>query len=199
MGCPILVVCEGASEVNYIRLLNRLLCSADGRAVFVSKDANGGSPGKIIKTLKQERKQNRKIPIWIFLDEDIYVRDSSLQSNLLMKKGDALVQFSRMNFEDVIMLHESSSTLMEWIQVCRRARHFSSPLSEEEYFFRFKKFFPDYRKRELPFELTNCRLNRAFANLKIQKEIQSALLLSIEQLIQSKEIVFRYSEEDSVC
>lgn len=46
MGFPILVICEGASEVNYIQHLNRILCSAEGRSVFVPRDANGGAPKK---------------------------------------------------------------------------------------------------------------------------------------------------------
>lgn len=191
MNFPILTICEGASEVNYIQLLNRVICSSDGRTVFVPRNANGGSPKKIISTLKRERNQNRKIATWIFLDEDIYSRDPSLKSALEEKKGNATLQFSRMNFEDTVMLHEPYEKLIEWIQICKNHRHFSDPLHEDEYLSLFKEHFPDYHKRELPFELTNSRLERAFENLKRQNDIKFSLLSSVEQLLTTREIVLR--------
>ena len=192
MGFPILVICEGASEVNYIQHLNRILCSAEGRSVFVPRDANGGAPKKILSLLRREQKHNRGMTKWIFLDEDIYCRDPNLKLALQQKQGNALIHFNRMNFEDVVMLHEPYPRLMEWVQLCRQLRHFTSPLSEEEYLLHFKKFFPNYHKRELPFELTNTRLEQAFFNLKNQKDIQSSLLSSIEMLLDSKEINRRF-------
>ena len=97
-----------------------------------------------------------------------------------------------MNFEDTIMLHEPYDQLMEWIHICNEFKHFSTPLHEEEYSSIFKKYFPNYHKRELPFELTNARLNQAFENLKSQSDIKFSLLSSVEQLIQTKEIIRRY-------
>lgn len=191
MKYPILVICEGASEVNYIQLLNRILYSADGRIVFAPRNANGGSPQKILSTLKRERGQNRKMSVWVFLDEDIYSRDPNLKSILEEKKGSATLQFSRMNFEDTVMLHESYGKLKEWIQDCKNLHHFSTPLHEEEYLPLFKKYFPHYHKRELPFELTIARLEQAFENLKKQSDIKFSLLSSVEQLLGAKEILLR--------
>lgn len=178
--------------MNYVQLLNRLLCSADGRVVFVPKDANGGSPQKIVSALKREKRQNRNICIWIFLDEDLYQRNPDFRMVLEEKKGAAVVKFSRMNFEDAVMLHEPYGKLKEWIETCREARHFSSPLPEEEYLPLFKQYFPDYHKRELPFELTDARLDQAFKNLKNQSDIRCSLLSAVEELLQTKEIVRRY-------
>lgn len=191
MKYPILVICEGASEVNYIQLLNRILRSADGRAVFVPRNANGGSPKKIIYALKEQRRLNRKMSAWIFFDEDIYSRDPASKSILEEKIGPATLQVNRMNFEDTIMLHEPYDKLMEWIRVCKNHHHFSSPLHEEEYLPLFKAYFPDYHKRELPFELTNTRLEQAFENLQSQSDIKSSLLSSVGQLLASKEILYR--------
>lgn len=191
MQFPIQIICEGASEANYIAQLNRILISGDGRFAFSYKEAGGGRPGPILKALSFCRKINRKLPCWLFLDEDIYVREPSLETALRSKTGNATILFNRMNFEDMIMLHQSSEQLKAWLDICESHHHFNTPMEESIYYPKIKTFFPDYQKRQLPFELTKFYLEQAFMNLHQQNKIRSEFLCSIADLIDKGTLIWR--------
>lgn len=191
MKFPILVVCEGSSEANYLAQLNRLVVSEDGRQVFVAREAEGGRPNLILRALKKFRQINRNQPFWIFLDKDIYVREKNLEQVLMAKAGNAYICFNRMNFEDVVMLHESYPKLSIWLDFCRSQNHFEVPLEEKIYLPKLKEIIPDYQKRALPFELTRERVETAFNNLKEQSDIQSTFLLELEKLINNGNVLWR--------
>ena len=78
MNFPIIVICEGASEANYVTQLNRLLIAENGRIPFVPKVASGGRPALLLRTLTKYRQTNRNCQFYILLDEDIYIREPDL-------------------------------------------------------------------------------------------------------------------------
>lgn len=191
MNFPIIVICEGASEANYVTQLNRLLIAENGRIPFVPKVASGGRPALLLRTLTKYRQTNRNCQFYILLDEDIYIREPDLRVSLYSKQGTAVIHFNHMNFEDVMMLHEPEEVCDSWISFCEANSHFSVPLPERVYFEKLKEFFPNYSKRELPFELTKERLITAFRNLKRQQKIQSSFLTALENFIVKGLIVYQ--------
>lgn len=168
---PFLVICEGRSEVNYIKELMQV----GERLGIVSKmipvDAQGGQCGDIIKKLDVLKRRNgnktERIRIWV--DDDLYVRNQTgadKRCALAFEKTPGGVKskfrFSSHNFEDFLALHLDDEILREWIEVCRSRNHFSQPMHSGEYMPLVQKhLFPNYGKGDLPFELNEA----AFRNL----------------------------------
>jgi hypothetical protein len=69
-----------------------------------------------------------------------------------------------MNFEDFLMLHQDAATAQKWFSVMAAKKHWTNPLTDDQYLSEFRKFFPNYKKGELPFELTKENLNNLFQN-----------------------------------
>lgn len=192
MHFPISVVCEGASEVNYIAELNRLLIAYTGSMAFYPMDAHGSKPKQLASALRKIQGSNRKHTCWIFFcDEDVFVREKDLRHSLEERVSHVEICWSRMNFEDTLLLHESQERLNQWLETLTSMNHFRVPLTEDAYLPLFLKFFPSYRKRELPFELTKDRVKQAFENLHNQSQIRSGLLLQIENLLIDQKLAWR--------
>lgn len=192
MSFPISIICEGKSEANYITELNRLLFSSDQRYAFIKSDATGCSIKNLLSAYKAAVKKDRKADCrWIFIDKDKLYDKNWKNGYDNQIKGKYIVKFNTMNFEDIIMLHESPDRLESWIRLLNQHNHFRTPLPEAKYLPLFKQFFPDYCKSELPFTLNKDRLRQAFENLKTQKMICSDFLLDLEILINSKSLVWR--------
>ena len=179
MNSPILIVCEGSSEENYITQLNRLFRYPGSECkVFIPCNAHSGKYSFIRKkyndVLKKNKKQKDNIKIW--LDKDLYIREGTEEYSRYNSKEYLISQclFSLMNFEDYLALHCSPEIAEEWQNTCESNNHLVVPMHASQYEELFNKFISknfstDYRKGDVPFELTQGALFQLFDNLKSKR------------------------------
>ena len=79
-----------------------------------------------------------------------------------------------MNFEDYLVLHCMPEIVEDWQSICESNNHFVVPMCARQYEKLFNKFIStnfgtDYRKGEVPFDLTQQRILQLFDNLKSNK------------------------------
>ena len=144
-----IVVSEGASERTYLQVLrsflvNRMPLGDDfqPRLNFIPKVTNGGEGGgsfqQVRKTYLACRKSDRRTPIAVWVDVDIYVRNATAterrNAQAYAKKG-SLPEFlfSVMNFEDFLALHFDEDLFEKWYAVFKGAGHFERPLNGVDY------------------------------------------------------------------
>lgn len=151
-----ILLCEGESEYAYIQELNRYLRENEFNFKFIPKVIGSGFYTEVQKKHKEERKNNPRTPIKIFLDDDIYVRnegdreqENSSKFSESGFKDDFL--FNVHNFEDFLMLHCDDETLNQWITKCTETNHGNIPMHSAQYMSLIKGMFPDYEKGELLF------------------------------------------------
>lgn len=174
---PIMVVCEGSSEVNYITRLNRIFCYSDSKCmVFKPYNAGGGRYSFVSKkyneVLAGNRKQESRIKIWV--DQDLYVRAGSEENRMYCSRSKLVPRFmfSLMNFEDYLTMHCAEGIVKDWQNTCESRNHFTEPMHANQYEELFnsliKKYFGvDYKKGDVPFELSqNTFTANLFRNLK---------------------------------
>lgn len=202
MNNPILLVCEGSSEENYIAQLNRLFRYADSECrVFIPYNANSGKypfiRNKYNEVLKSNKKQKDNIRIW--LDKDLYIRDGTEESSKFNSKDYLILQclFSLMNFEDYLVLHCMPEIVEDWQSICESNNHFVVPMCARQYEKLFNKFIStnfgtDYRKGEVPFDLTQQRILQLFDNLKSNKfKFENDFGIYLMNLYETNSIEFR--------
>ena len=107
---PIMVVCEGSSEVNYITRLNRIFCYSDSKCmVFKPYNAGGGRYSFVSKKYNEVLAGNRKLEsrIKIWVDQDLYVRAGTEENRMYCSRCKLVPKFmfSLMNFEDYLTMH----------------------------------------------------------------------------------------------
>lgn len=202
MNNPILLVCEGSSEENYITQLNRLFRYADSECrVFIPYNANSGKypfiRNKYNEVLKRNKKQKDNIRIW--LDKDLYLRDGTEECSKFNSKDYLILQslFSLMNFEDYLALHCTPEIVEDWQSICESNNHFVTPMHASQYEMLFNKFISknfciDYRKGEVPFDLTQQRILQLFDNLKSNKfKFENDFGTYLMKLYETNSIEFR--------
>ena len=95
---PVTIICEGSSENAYLQSLNRILrCTNYSWDVgpFIPRVAHQGYYGSVIAKLKEEQQRNRKSTFHVWVDRDIYIRNTkNSQTNYQQKpknipKGEA--------------------------------------------------------------------------------------------------------------
>jgi len=159
----IIIICEGDSEVAYIKQLQSFLdkeAAGIRQLVFVPKNAASGHFTSICKMLKEIRKKNRNhknVQIWV--DYDLYhpQRPKNKRQNYLDRpQGVPAFHFSFHNFEDFLILHYPLDTVRKWVSVFENTGHFTQPLHHETYKPHFSTIFPDYRKGLLPVQFVNA-------------------------------------------
>ena len=102
---PIIVLCEGISEFNYIQNLNRILCNPNtGSAAFKPYTINTGRFSQIRQKFNQVKKDNKNCSVQIWVDKDLYINNSEFKKLYLNKGKMPDFLFSIMNFEDFLML-----------------------------------------------------------------------------------------------
>lgn len=188
------ILCEGESEVAYIQALGRIMYRPDGsikRAPFYPRLIGSGYCGVVIGAYKKARSANRKDPIQVLVDKDVYLRNDKNSGTDYQNKSTAIPNFlfSTMNFEDYLMLHCENSILDSWVTICQSKNHFSVPMHSCDYEPLFKQYFPEYEKGSLPFDLTKEVVNRMFSNLRstpIRNEFGEYLC----DLVQSEKLKF---------
>jgi hypothetical protein len=165
-----IVICEGASECNYLRHLNQFLKSLpfpDGwfrplnfidrpkrinPLTLKNEGVGGGRFSKVQKAYKTEFRSNKCYPFLLWVDDDIYVRNDEgcLDSYNAKACGIPDFAFSIHNFEDFLALHLDDDGFEVWKTEFASTSHFSTPLHSEEYLLHFEKVMPGYKKNELP-------------------------------------------------
>ena len=118
---------------------------ADGyssRLVFYPTVTNdrigGGAFGLVHRTFREVSPHNRKIPLMIWVDRDIYVRNSNRSerasaSSYAGKRTVPDFHFSVMNFEDFLALHFDAGLFEMWKEILDKHGHFVVPLCSDAY------------------------------------------------------------------
>lgn len=166
-----IIICEGASECNYLEHLNRFLGTlplpkgaGPIQLRFIARPKNfdpktganvgcgGGDFGKVSSAYRREWRGNRTYPFGIWVDADIYVRnDKHNQDHYHSRPGHVPdFDFSILNFEDFIAMHYSDDVVDKWKTKFSETGHFRYPLHWDEYKVHYNEIFPEYDKNRLP-------------------------------------------------
>ena len=163
----IIIICEGPSERAYLQQLNRTLREKECHVTFNARLSNGGDFNTVKTKFRQERKNNKKATIFVWVDFDLY-----LQNDKYENRGKDIPDFlfSKMNFEDMLILHFEKEDIGKWIQICKKYNHFNKPLPADDYLPLFKKFYSkefgvEYNKGDLPFDLDEAKILNVFKNV----------------------------------
>lgn len=199
-----IVVSEGTSERTYLQALrsflsNRMPLGDDfqPRLNFIPKVTNGGEGGGSFPLVRKAylacRKSDRRTPIAVWVDVDIYVRNATATER---RNAQAYAQkgslpdffFSVMNFEDFLALHFDDDLFKQWYKVFKEAGHFDKPLNGADYTPLFAPIWSaqatrigtsdtTYSKGDLPVDFvsqeTLCNLMRHITDPQIQAIFKS--------------------------
>ncbi len=179
-----IIVCEGRSEYVYLQRLQSFLeLQAAGWCVplrFIQrlpKNADGDENGggfytNVTRCYRQQRKDNKKAHIEIWVDHDIYLRQTSAPERrnrtryLSKPAGIPDFVFSFHNFEDFLMLHMDDSAVQRWHAAFDSTGHATNPLHSDAYLPHFASVMPGYQKGDLsPDFITQESLLRLKNNL----------------------------------
>ncbi len=144
------IIVEGPSERAYMQRLASFLESEmpleeDGyssRLIFYPTITNnrigGGSYNLVHKAYKTLCPQNPKTPLMVWVDLDIYIRNSNQRERAsaagYKNKGTMPdFHFSVMNFEDFLALHFDEVLFVRWKMTFDLAGHFVVPLHSDKY------------------------------------------------------------------
>lgn len=188
-----IIICEGASECNYLEHLNRFLGTlplpkgaGPIQLRFIARPKNfdpksgsnvgcgGGDFGKVASAYRREWQGNKTYPFGIWVDADIYVRnDKHNQDHYRSRSGYVpFFNFSILNFEDFIALHYSDEVVEKWKTKFSDAGHFKCPLHWEEYKVHYGEIFPEYEKNRLPVDFLSVeKLQNLFRHLDEMPDI----------------------------
>ena len=155
------LICEGPSEWSYVQRLKSFLVGKmplmeDGftpRLDFyptVTNDKIGGGSFCLVKrTYRKICPQNRHLPLRIWVDCDIYIRNSNKNESACAagyaKKGTIPdFNFMVMNFEDFLAMHFPDDLFASWMKTLDNAHHFNVPLHSKEYALKFAPLWKAY-------------------------------------------------------
>lgn len=164
-----IIVCEGFSEKAYLQELNRYLDDNNYPFTFVAKPIKNGHfvPAKI--KYNEVRQQNHKDKIYIWVDNDTYIRNDEGDREKYNKKPKNIPDFlfNYNNFEDFLTMHMPDDILAKWQEICRKNKHFESPLHATSYMPLYKgNVLHYYEKANMPFPITTELLTQALKNQK---------------------------------
>lgn len=188
-----IIICEGGSEATYLTYLNRLLVRSNNRSAFCKPvSAGNGYFSSIKSALFREMKKNRKSDFHVWVDRDIYVKNSKncMVEYERRKPNIPVFWFTTMNFEDFLMLHEDRVLLQKYEKELDRNNHFDTPLESYRHETIFSKYIPSYKKGSMPFELTKERMNCMFNNMR-QSKFKNDFALWLENEINSGRVNYR--------
>ena len=155
------LICEGPSEWTYLQrlaafIVDKLPPMEDGftpRLLFfptITNDKIGGGSFKLVqRTYRKSCPQNRKLPLRIWVDCDIYIRNSSASeranaTGYAQKKTMPDFNFMVMNFEDFVAMHFPDEVFEAWKVGMQAAGHFEVPLQGIDYAPHFEKIWQVY-------------------------------------------------------
>ena len=183
-----LIVCEGASEANYLTLLTRLLqtlpppeclkgyslrfnlpqlegASLDTKSEYAGRCVGSGRYIHLKKAWQKARKDNAGVDIHVWADWDLYERNdwNCLTDYMAKPKGIPDFHFSFQNFEDFWAMHLEDGIFQTWLNLMTSKNHWTTPLHSDGpngYLPLFQRLVSGYEKGELKLEdLTVERLN----------------------------------------
>lgn len=163
-----IIVCEGPSERNYLSELNKILVRNLYSAFCTPVPVFSGYFSSVAAKVKSCRRQYRKAEIFVWVDKDIYERNSQNCFNHYLNRGANIPRFwfSNMNFEDFLSLHYSKPEIVAFEKTLEKKDHFCQPLTEDSYLPCFKSHISsEYQKGDLPFVLDKAKLDTMFNNL----------------------------------
>ena len=179
-----IIVCEGRSEFVYLQRLQSFLESQTGGWCvplrFIQKlptnadgDENGGGfYTNVTRCYRQQRKDNKKANIEVWVDHDIYLRQASAPERrnraryLSKPAGIPDFRFSFHNFEDFLVLHMDDSAVQRWHAAFDSTGHAATPLHSDAYVPHFESVMLGYQKGDLsPDFITKESLLRLKSNL----------------------------------
>ena len=179
-----IVVCEGYSERAYLKRLQSFLDKMAPEwpvpLQFIpimaknpdGTDKGGGNYSNVTSCFRQQRKGNKKASIEIWVDHDIYFRQTSAperrnrESYLKKPAGIPDFRFSIHNFEDFLVLHMEDSAVQRWHAAFDPAGHVATPLHSKAYMPLYAPVLPGYRKGDLSSDvITKESLLRLKGNL----------------------------------
>lgn len=157
------LVCEGKSEMAYLKELNRFLRENNYLCSFSIEIAGSGFYRDVKKAIKIKKEKERKIDrIIVWIDKDIYLRGDDTLPKFIPSCID--IKFSYMNYEDFLTLHDLI-WLKKWTSICQSYNHFITPMHRNVYEPLFKSnICNNYKKGDMPFEINDNRLNQLFLN-----------------------------------
>lgn len=155
------LICEGPSEWTYLQRLSAFLVDklppmADGftpRLFFFPTVTNdkigGGSFNLVQRTYRKVCPQNKRLPLRIWVDCDIYIRNSNAgeranAEGYAQKKTMPDFNFMVMNFEDFVAMHFPDEIFEAWKDEMQNAGHFMAPLHSIDYEQPFKRIWQRY-------------------------------------------------------
>ena len=155
------LLCEGPSEWTYLQRLSAFIVDklppmADGftprLSLFptVANNKIGGGCFKLVnRSYRRICAQNRKLPLLVWVDCDIYIRNSTSSeranaAGYAQKKSMPDFNFTVMNFEDFVAMHFPDETFEAWKTEMQNAGHFSVPLNGFAYAPHFEKIWQKY-------------------------------------------------------
>lgn len=159
------LICEGPSEWTYLQrlaafIVDQLPPMEDGftpRLSFfptVTNDKIGGGSFKLVqRTYRKVCPQNRKLPLGIWVDCDIYIRNSNASeranaAGYAQKKTMPDFNFMVMNFEDFVAMHFPDEVFEAWKIEMQNAGHFTVPLHSIDYEPLFEEIWQRYLQVE---------------------------------------------------
>ena len=174
-----IIVCEGESEWAYLQRLQSFLEQqpiTDGcfdpplRLIAPTQAvAKGGSFNTLKRQYSRTWSGNRRAPIRIWADFDLYNRNDNHCADNYANKPTNIPDFcfSYHNFEDFFALHADAGLFQQWLCWGTSSGHFTTPLHANGYLPAIKSIFPGYDKGELPADfiswssLKNLKCNKA--------------------------------------
>lgn len=157
------IICEGVSEVAYLRQWNRILSEGGAPVSFHAIDAGGCRPA-LFQRAYREHRFNRRDKVSLLMDDDCYPPGG------LGVLSNCRVFLNTQNFEDFLSLHLPFEQAAQWCNLCVARNHFQVPMRAAEYMQLFQQILPDYKKSCLPTHfLTPERLNNLQHNVESRK------------------------------
>ena len=180
-----LVVCEGASEANYLAQLNRILAtlpppnglwgrplrfnlpilgeaSCDKITEYAGRCVGNGKYSSMLKAWKKVVNDNPSTSKLLWCDWDLYARNDDGNMEAYQHKSARVpdFHFSFQNFEDFVAMHFEDDGFNAWIAEMAKKHHWRVPLHSESYLPLFEQYLPQYEKGCLPDDwLCLSRLN----------------------------------------
>jgi hypothetical protein len=197
------VICEGNSEENYIRELNKFFRENSVNCSFEPYNLKGIIP-KTFSKIKEiygkvlNEKINRSEEIIFWIDDDVFKREElnkqKIRECFNRLQGGNRVRFcyNYENFEDWLAMHLEEEAFLSYYDECNQRGHFEKPMSKKEYEPLIKKVMSFYEKSKLPneFELNKNTLETALArNFSKKYKSKCDLAEIIGKILKEKNII----------
>ena len=213
------IVSEGSSERAYIQQLRSFLANkmpvADDfrpRLDLIPKVTNNGAGGGqfalVQQTYRKCRKADKRTPIMVWVDADIYVRNEGVveernAKSYAGKKNLPDFLFSVMNFEDFLALHFDDDIFEKWYEAFS-PQHFKVPMHGSQHMPIFVKIWQEHANRNSCKPYSKGDLPSGFISLHSLKNlthIRSAHRRALPREHVDRYLcgVFGFKDTDIVC